>query len=282
MPLDHVRVVHGDTNLAPFSMLGTGGSRAATMASGAALLATRAVKQQGARPSPARCSRSPPDDLEIVDAMVAPKGDPGSAMPLAQIAAAAYFAADSRRGARSAQQCELRGGVARGGWSGGTHACIVEVDPGTGQVEIKRYLVVEDCGPLINPAIVDGQIRGGVAQGIGLALYEDAAYDEAGNFLAGTFKDYLLPTAMEIPPIEIEHLHGRQVEEVPFKGVGEGGVIAAPAAVLNAVADALGGATITRLPLTPERVLDLIDAATLVPETQLTIRADIPGHEESA
>jgi carbon-monoxide dehydrogenase large subunit len=120
--------------------------------------------------------------------------------------------------------------------------------------------VVEDCGPLINPAIVDGQIRGGVAQGIGLALYEHAAYDEDGNFLAGTFMDYLLPTAMEIPPIEIEHLHGEAHEEVPYRGVGEGGIIAAPPAVINAVADAIGR-PINRLPLTPERVLALLDGS---------------------
>lgn len=257
VPLDHVRVVHGDTSQAPFSMLGTGGSRAATMASGAALEATRKVKQKVLNLAGTMLEIAP-DDLEIVDAMVAPKGVPAKAMPLAHVAAASYFAPDGE------EEPDLRSsanfaGVSRGGWSGGTHACIVEVDPEMGQVEIQRYLVVEDCGRLINPAIVDGQIRGGVAQGIGLALYEEAAYDGQGNFLAGTLMDYLLPTAIEIPPIEIEHLHGHQIEEVPYKGVGEGGAIAAPAAVLNAVADAVGGATITRLPLTPERVLELLE-----------------------
>jgi carbon-monoxide dehydrogenase large subunit len=200
-----------------------------------------------------------PDDLEIVDAMVTPKGAPAKAMPLAQVAAAAYFMPSP------GEEPDLRStgyftGSERGGWSGGTHACIVEVDPETGHVEIQRYLVVEDCGQLINPAIVDGQIRGGVAQGIGIALYEEAAYDQEGNFLAGTFMDYLVPTAMEIPQIEIEHLHGEPLEEVDYRGVGEGGTVAAPAAVLNAVADAVGGATITRLPLTPERVLELLDS----------------------
>jgi carbon-monoxide dehydrogenase large subunit len=178
-------------------------------------------------------------------------------MPLARVAAASYFAppAGEEPGLRSTA---LFGGATRGGWSGGTHACIVEVDPQTGHVRIRRYLVVEDCGPLINPAIVDGQIRGGVAQGIGLALLEHAAYDEDGNFLASTFMDYLLPTAIEIPRIEIEHLHGEPQEEVAYRGVGEGGIVAAPAAVVNAVADAVGAA-VTRLPLTPERVLGLID-----------------------
>jgi carbon-monoxide dehydrogenase large subunit len=257
VPLDHVRVVHGDTSQVPFSMVGTGGSRAATMASGAALEATRRVKQKVLTLAGGLFEIAP-EDLEIVDAMVTPKGVPAMAMPLARVAAAAYFTPNGE------EEHDLRSsanftGVSRGGWSGGTHGCIVEVDPGTGKVTIQRYLVVEDCGRLINPAIVDGQIRGGVAQGIGLALYEEAAYDEDGNFLAGTFMDYLVPSAMEIPPIEIEHLHGQHLEEVPYKGVGEGGAIAAPAAVLNAVADAVGGGTITRLPLTPERVLDLLD-----------------------
>lgn len=259
VPFDHVRVVHGDTDLAPFSMLGTGGSRAATMASGAALEATRAVKRKTLDLA-GRMLEIASEDLEIVDGMVTPKGVPAKALPLARVATAAYFMpnGDEEPDLRSSASFA---GVSRGGWSGGTHACVLEVDPETGHVEILRYLVVEDCGRVINPAVVDGQVRGGVAQGIGLALYEDAAYDSTGNFLAGTFMDYLVPTAIEIPPIEVDHLHGRAVEEVPYKGVGEGGAIAAPAAVLNAVADAVGGATITRLPLTPERVLGLVDAA---------------------
>jgi carbon-monoxide dehydrogenase large subunit len=257
VPLDHVRVVHGDTDLAPFSTIGTGGSRAATMASGAALHATRAVKAKVLNLA-SELLEIAPDDLEMADAMVTPKGVPAKAMSLQEIAAAAYFTPTA------SEEHDLRSSALyagpRGGWSGGTHACIVEVDPGTGAVAILRYLVVEDCGPLINPAIVDGQIRGGVAQGIGLALYEHAAYDQDANFIAGTFMHYLVPTAMEIPAIEIEHLHGEELDEVPFKGVGEGGTIAAPAAVLNAVADAVGGATVTVLPLSPERVLDLMDS----------------------
>jgi carbon-monoxide dehydrogenase large subunit len=257
LPLDHVRVLHGDTSLSPFSLLGTGGSRAATMGSGAALEAARAVKAKVLNLAGSLLEISP-DDLEIADAMVAPKGDPAMAMPVAKVAAAAYFT--SHGDEHDLRSSAAFAGPSRGGWSGGTHACIVEIDPETGQVAIRRYLVVEDCGPMINPAIVEGQVRGGVAQGIGLALLEHAAYDETGNFLTATFMDYLLPSAMEIPVIEIEHLHGTAIEEVPYKGVGEGGTIAAPPAVVNAVADALGGATITELPLTPERVLDLLDA----------------------
>jgi aerobic carbon-monoxide dehydrogenase large subunit len=257
VPLDHVRVVHGDSAVTPFSVIGTGGSRAATMASGAALHATRDVKQKVLNLA-AHMMEISPGDLEIVDAMVAPKGDPSKAMPLAGVAMAAYFMQPE------GEDDGLRSNVVfhqpPGGWSGGTHACVVEVDAQTGAVRILRYVVVEDCGDLINPAIVEGQIRGGIAQGVGIALLEDAHYDEEGNFLAGTFMDYLLPSSMEVPHVEIEHLRSEPLDEVSYRGVGEGGTIAAPPAIVNAVADALGGATITELPMTPERVLGLIDA----------------------
>jgi carbon-monoxide dehydrogenase large subunit len=126
-------------------------------------------------------------------------------------------------------------------------------------VRILRYLVVEDCGRLINPAIVDGQIRGGVAQGIGQVLYERAAYDDQGQFVTGTFMDYLVPTAMEVPPIEIEHLESPAYGEVHFRGVGEGGAIGAPAAVTNAIEDALChlGLEVLEQYLPPSRILEL-------------------------
>jgi len=258
VPLEHVRVVHGDTQQTPFSIIGTGGSRAATMASGAALHATRAVKDKVLEMAGNMLEISP-GDLEIVDAVVMPKGDAERGIPLAQIAMAAYFMGvegedDGLRSTAIYHQPP-------GGWSGGTHACIVEVDPQTGVVEIKRYVVVEDCGELIHPAIVEGQIRGGIAQGIGIALLENALYDEEANFLAGTFMDYLVPTSMEIPTIEIEHLHSEPLAEVNYRGVGEGGTIAAPPVIVNAVADALGGASIGVVPMTPEYVLALVDEA---------------------
>jgi carbon-monoxide dehydrogenase large subunit len=145
-----------------------------------------------------------------------------------------------------------------GGWSGGTHACLVEVDVETGIVEILRYVVVDDCGAIINPAIVAGQVRGGVAMGVGFALLEDAGYDEDGN-PSSTLVDYLLPTAVEVPAIELEHVESELLHELDYRGVGEGGTIAAPPALVNAIADAVGGIDAVRLPLTPERVLELVD-----------------------
>jgi carbon-monoxide dehydrogenase large subunit len=149
-----------------------------------------------------------------------------------------------------------------GGWAGGTHGAIVEVDLGTGLVNIQRYLVAEDCGALINPAVVDGQIRGGVAQGIGAVLLERSAYDPEGNYLSATFMDYLMPTAMDIPRIEISHLQSVPLDpDVNFRGVGEGGMIVTPATVCNAIEDALAPfhVRIFEQHLPPARVLELAE-----------------------
>lgn len=260
--MDQVRVVHGDTRLTPFSIVGTGGSRAATWASGAALVNARKVKEKVLAIAGAQLEISP-EDLEIASGMITPKGVPGKAVPLAQIATQATLQPTSLPPGTDANleanERFLGEGITGSGWSGGTHACVVEVDLGTGAVKILRYVVVEDCGRVINPAVVEGQIRGGVAQGIGQVLYERAAYDEEGNFLAGTFMDYLVPTAAEIPTIEIEHVESDPEGEIGFRGVGEGGMIVAPAALTNAVEDALLplGARVTEQHLPPAKILEL-------------------------
>lgn len=141
-----------------------------------------------------------------------------------------------------------------------THACMVEIDPGSGAVEILRYVVVEDCGVIINPMIVEGQVAGGIAQGVGAALLEEIAYGPDGQLVSGSFMDYLLPTASEVPQVEISHMvTPSTVHELGTKGIGEGGTIGATAAVANAIADALDSAD-GHLPFTPERVLSLLQA----------------------
>src|SRR5690606_36783111 len=136
-----------------------------------------------------------------------------------------------------------------------------EVDIATGAVTILRYVVAEDCGPMINPAIVEGQIAGGTVQGIGGALLEELVYDGDGNPLATTFMDYLLPTATDVPTIEYGHVETPSAGPGGYKGVGEGGAIGAPPAVVNAVADALApfGVTVERLPLSPAAVVALVE-----------------------
>jgi aerobic carbon-monoxide dehydrogenase large subunit len=262
VPLEHVRVVYGDTRQAPMTVIGTGASRAATWASGAVMIATRKLKEQVLAIASGLLEVSP-EDLEIVGGQVTPKGVPRRAIPLAQIAMRALMDPGNLPAGvdPSLEIDEVFTGerITGSGWSGGTHVCTVEVDASTGRVRILRYLVVEDCGQVINPAIVEGQVRGGVAQGIGEVLYEHAAYDRDGNFLAGSFMDYLLPTTAEIPSIEIDHLETEAEGEFGFRGVGEGGAIVAPATLTNAIDDALQpfGVRLCEQHLPPVRVLEL-------------------------
>jgi carbon-monoxide dehydrogenase large subunit len=252
VPFEQVRVVVGDSDTSPFGF--TGGSRAATMAGGATLHTARSLKAKILEIS-ADLLEAAAGDLDITDGKVAVRGVPVSGITLAQVAA----------GAKDEGDLEVVGVYdgGKGGWSGGTHCAMVDVDVETGHVKIDRWIVVEDCGKLINPAVVEGQVRGGVAQGIGAVLLERSAYDENAQFLAGTFMDYLLPTATEIPRIEIEHLETIPLDpDVNFRGVGEGGMIVSPPALVNAIEDALSpfGVTITEQHLPPLRILELIGA----------------------
>jgi len=256
---ESVRVVHGDTNVTPFSLIGTGGSRSAAMAGGAVTVAAREVRARILGIASALLE-TPVADLELADGVVSVKGAPQVAVPLAQIATVGQMAPQMLPpGTESRLDCEGEWTGGEGGWAQSTHVCWVEIDPLSGRVRIPRYLVAEDCGEIINPAIVDGQVRGGIAQGIGAVLYERSAYDEWGQFVAGTFMDYLLPTAMEIPDIEIHHVETPSDVDVNFRGVGEGGMIGAPAAITNAIEDALAdrGVRITEQYLPPARILEL-------------------------
>jgi carbon-monoxide dehydrogenase large subunit len=255
---DAVRVVAGDSDDAPPGS--TGGSRSATMAGGATLTAARQLRSDVLAIA-AHLLEASVDDLVIDASGVSVRGVPSSAIPLATVAVAART--PGRLPQELARDLEVslvyEGG--QGGWSGGTHCCIVEVDIATGLVRIDRYIVVEDCGLLINPAIVDGQVRGGVAQGIGAVLLEKSTYDDNGQFLASTFMDYLMPTTLDVPAIEIVHLETVPLDpDVNFRCVGEGGMIVAPATLCSAIEDALSpfGVTITEQHLPPARLLELI------------------------
>ena len=263
VPFDHVRVVTGDTDSTPYKFIGTAGSLASTWASGSVILSARKVREKVLAIASELLEISP-DDLNIEDGVISPYGLPSKAIPLAQIAFQAIASPDSLPpGTDHRLEAEERftgEGITGSGWSGGTHLCTVEVDPETGQVTILRYLVTEDCGRVINPAIVEGQVRGGTAQGIGEVLYERAAYDEEGNFLTATFMDYLLPTAAEIPSIEVHHMETDPEGEFGFRGVGEGGAIVAPAALTNAIADAIAptGGRVHEQYLSPCKILQLM------------------------
>jgi aerobic carbon-monoxide dehydrogenase large subunit len=260
VPFEQVRVVVGDSDVVPFGL--TGGSRSATMTGGVALHGARQLKARVIDVA-SHLMEASSQDLEITDGRVFVRGDPASGIPVGEVA---RRAASGEFGADVDASLEIiatfDGG--EGGWSGGTHCAIVEVDAETGIVKVERYVVTEDCGALINPAVVEGQIRGGVAQGIGAVLLEKSAYDEDGNCQSATFMDYLLPTACDVPRIEIEHLETVPLDaDVNFRGVGEGGMIVAPPTLVNAIEDALSpfGVRIYEQHLPPARILELIAEA---------------------
>ena len=261
VPFEAVRVSYGHTRTTPFGLIGTGGSRSATFAGGATSLASQSLRARIVEVA-ADLLEAAPDDLVIEDGRVHVQGTPAIAVGLAEVASAARRRRGPVRGTAKGDEAirvrEIFDGGA-GGWSIATHVCFVEVDLDTGLVKIPRYVVVEDCGEIINPAIVDGQIRGGVAQGIGAVLYEKSTYDDQGQFQAGTFMDYLIPTSMEIPEIEIHHVETPSDVFANYRGVGEGGMIGAPAAVTSAIEDALAdlGVRITEEHLPPSRLLEL-------------------------
>ena len=258
---DDIRVVYGDTDATPFSMIGTGGSRAATMASGAVVYGSRELRRR-ILDIASHLLEANADDLEIVDGVVSVKGAPGASVPMSQIAMGCWLAPDQMpAGTNTDLEIVATYDGEGGGFSQASHACWIEIDQETGKIEIKRFLVVEDCGKMINPAVVEGQVIGGVAMGIGGMLLEHSAYDEDGQPQSATFLDYLMPSAPEIPEIEIEHLEFESDKVVGSRGVGEGGTVLAPAALLNAVDDALaqvGRGRVTATPLTPSRVLELL------------------------
>jgi len=260
VPFEQVRVVVGDSDVVPFGL--TGGSRSATMTGGVALHGARQLKAK-VLDFAAHLMEASAQDLLITDGHVWVRGDPASAIAVsevAQSAASGQFGDDVD--ATLEVQATFDGG--EGGWSGGTHCAIVEVDVETGLVKVERYVAAEDCGALINPAVVEGQIRGGVAQGIGAVLLERSAYAEDGNFQSSTFMDYLMPTACDVPRIEIDHLETVPLDaDVNFRGVGEGGMIVAPPTIVNAIEDALApfGVRIYEQHLPPARILELIAEA---------------------
>jgi carbon-monoxide dehydrogenase large subunit len=260
VPFEQVRVVVGDSDVVPFGL--TGGSRSATMTGGVALHGARRLKAK-VLDFASHLLEANAEDLDISDGRVGVRGDPASAVTVAEVARRAA-SGDFADGADPHLEVEAAFDGGEGGWSGGTHCAIVDVDVETGLVKVERYVVAEDCGALINPAVVEGQIRGGVAQGIGAVLLERSAYDEYGNYQSATFMDYLLPTACEIPRIEIEHLQTVPLDaDVNFRGVGEGGMIVAPPTIVNAIEDALApfGVRIHEQHLPPARILELLAEA---------------------
>ena len=259
LALEDVTSIQGDTAVTPFA-LGTGGSRSGSMIAGA-IAATATTLRERIVAIAAHKLEADPGDIELADSRATVRGTPAIGLTLAEIAAIAYSDPWSMPpGAPPGLEASGRHQApAPMIWANATHVCTCEVDPATGAVSLLRYVVSEDCGPMINPNVVEGQIDGGTVQGIGGALLEHLAYDADGNPVTTTFVDYLLPTIADVPVIEHCHIETPGPGPGGYKGVGEGGAIGAPPAVINAVADAIG-VDITRLPITPPSVLALLDA----------------------
>jgi carbon-monoxide dehydrogenase large subunit len=258
--IDDVSTIQGDTALTGFGA-GTGGSRSAAMLAGAIGQTAGVLRARIAAIAAHRLEASP-DDIEVARSWASVRGTPTARISVAEIAALAYLSPGSLPpGVPPGLEATSRFvPTARSNWANATHACTCEVDVATGHITLLRYIVSEDCGAMINPNIVEGQIAGGTVQGIGGALLEHTAYDEDGNPLSTTFMDYLLPTTKEVPSIEYGHVETPGPMPGGYKGVGEGGAIGAPPAVVNAVNDALAplGVTVTRLPLAPARIVEHI------------------------
>ena len=263
VPLEDVRVRLGDTAFAPYGT-GSYASRGAVLGGGAAILAARAIRDK-ARRIAAHLLETEPAALEAGGGELWARGGTGRRITLRDIAQAAYAGAKRLpHGMEPGLEATLFYDPYYGTATPATHAVMLEVDRETYSVRILRYVVADDCGRVINPLIVDGQIEGGVAQGLGGALLEEVVYNEAGQLLTGTLMDYLVPSAPETPNVETYHLEASsQVTLGGFRGVGESGTIGAPAAIANAIADALAplGIEPAELPLTPERIFQLCSRA---------------------
>jgi carbon-monoxide dehydrogenase large subunit len=259
---DDIRVVQGDSSAVPGGT-GTYASRSMVLAGGAGTLAAQAVREKVLNAA-SHLLEASVADLVAEDGRVTVVGTDRS-ISFREVARAVYSEL-------ARLPAEARGELAAtrtydpvfGTTSAATHIATVEIDPETYEIRVERFVVAEDCGRLVNPLIVDGQVHGGVAQGIGAALYEEVIYDERGQVTTGSLVDYLVPSACEIPPMLVVHLESESPTTLGgFRGMGEGGTIGAPAAVANAVADALAplGIEINELPATPERLFRLIEAA---------------------
>jgi carbon-monoxide dehydrogenase large subunit len=255
IPTADVEVVYGDTDQTPFG-LGTYGSRSTPVSGASASVSAQKVREK-ARHVAAAMLEAAPDDLEWETGRWFVKGDPSSGKTIQEIALAAHGPLELPDGREGALDAETFYNPPNLTFPFGAYVCVVDVDPGTGQVHVRRFIAVDDCGPRINPMIVEGQIHGGLAEGVGMALMQKISFDDEGNCLSGSFMDYLIPTAYEVPDWEL----GETVTPSPHhplgaKGVGESATVGSPPTVVNAIVDALEpfGVRHIDMPATPAKV----------------------------
>ena len=255
IPPENIDVVHGDTDQTPFG-LGTYGSRSTPVSGGAVALVARKVREK-AKLIAAAMLETRPEDLEWEKGRWFVKGDPTAGKTIEDIAMAAHGTMTLPEGVDGNLDAEVTYDPPNLTFPFGAYICVVDVDPGTGHVKVRRFVAVDDCGTRINPMIIEGQVHGGLTDGVGMALMEIIEFDADGNNLGGSFMDYLIPTAMEVPDWET----GFTVTPSPHhpigaKGIGESATVGSPPAIVNAVVDALApfGVVHMDMPCTPARV----------------------------
>jgi carbon-monoxide dehydrogenase large subunit len=264
IPMEDVRVVAGDSFSTAYGM-GAWASRSAVIGTGAIMRAAQDVKEKLLSIA-AYMLETRSEDLDLVNGSFQIKGIPEPKLKLSDVAAVAYFVPEMRPEALDPVLESKRNYDPPSTYSNGVHAAIVEIDIETGKLKVTDFYAVEDCGTVINPKIVEGQMCGAVAQGIGGAVYENLVYDEQGQLLTASLMDYLLPSTTEVPNIVVAHIETPSPYTLGgVKGMGESGMIASPGAILNAANDALSpfGVYMERLPLTPEHIINAI--ATMKP-----------------
>jgi carbon-monoxide dehydrogenase large subunit len=253
--VNDVKVVHGDTETTPMGW-GTYGSRTTAVGGAALILAARKIKEK-AKVLAAHMLEAAVEDMDYAEGRFFVKGSPDKAKTIQEIALMAHLSWNMPKDVESGLEASMFYDPPNFTYPFGSHVAVVEVDPETGHVDLKRYVALDDCGPQINPMIVEGQVHGGVVQGIGQALWEEAAYDENGQLVTGSMLDYALPRADMLCDIEvISTVTPSPHHPLGLKGVGEAGTIASTVCVYNAVMDALSplGVKTLQMPMTAERV----------------------------
>jgi carbon-monoxide dehydrogenase large subunit len=255
----NVEVIHGDTGTGPQG-LDTYGSRSLAVGGESIVRATTKIVDK-VRKIVAHNLEAAPEDIELTDGKFSVKGSPDKGMTLADVAMTAYIAADIPEGMEPSLEENAFYDPENFVFPFGAHAAIVDIDGATGKVDLVRYVGVDDCGPAINPNLIEGQVHGGVVHGIGQALFERIHYDESGQLLTGSFVDYALPSAADVPSFETDRTETRSpVNSLGVKGVGEAGTIPVAGALANAISDAIG-IQVDRMPISPSELFDLIYGA---------------------
>ena len=260
VPFEDIKVLHGDTAVSPKGM-DTYGSRSLAVGGMAVVSACDKVIEKGKMVA-AHMMEANPADIEFANGRFQVRGDPEQGRAIQEVALATFAAHDLPDGFEPSLDSDATYDPENFSFPHGTHLCAAEVDTETGMVTIRSYVAVDDIGKVVNPLIVDGQVHGGIAQGIGQALYEEAVYDEAGNLLTTTLADYLVPSAADLPSYVTDRTESPAANRLGVKGVGEAGTIASTPAVVNAIVDALRpfGINDITMPCSPERVWRAIES----------------------